>query len=82
MSAQLHTNPLSAAGRNRRLVLEALCQLSAPADRKRIADLAGGVDENTVGVHLVAMTKEGLVERIDQPKGKAAHWQLDRKSVV
>mgnify|MGYP001294822014 FL=1 len=69
-------NPLSCVANNRRLVLEALCQITAPADRKRIAGLAGGLDENTVGMHLVAMVNEGLVERIDQPKGKAALWQL------
>lgn len=76
MSAQPHAvNPLSAVGNNRRLVLEALVQISEPATRDRIASVAG-ITADAAGVQLVGMVNSGAVSRVDQPKGRAALWCL------
>ena len=60
---------------NRRLVLEALAQSAAPADRVRIAKLSG-LNADTVAAHLADLERAGIVERFDQGARKMSLWSL------
>ena len=60
---------------NRRMVLEALAQSAAPADRVRIAKLSG-LNADTVAAHLADLERAGIVERFDRGARKMSLWSL------